>query len=499
MIAVSTAAAATGAGTNGPSPVRMNAFYIDGAWVEPAGRELIPVLNPATEEVIGSVPEADATDVAAAFAASRRALPGWRARSAAERAAYLDALADALRDGAEDLARLASAEIGMPLSESRAVQVALPEQVLRSTAAAARELEWEYRDASGSTVIREPVGVVLGITPWNFPVHQLMAKLAPALAAGCTIVLKSAELTPLNALFIAGLCEAISLPPGVVNLITGRGSTTGESMVQSGEYDMVSFTGSLSVGRHIGEVAGGRVVRATLELGGKSPAVVMDDADLEVAVRTTVKNCFTNAGQKCNAPTRLIVPEPLRERAMEIASDAARAYRLGDPLDVSTTMGPLASDAQRDKVLAYVQGARSRGARVSGGNTGPFERGYFVEPAIVTDVAESDPVVTDEIFGPVLVLLGHHGESDAIRLANDTPYGLSAEIWTADPECARRLVSGIAAGQVRINGVRSPQPPIAPFGGYKSSGLGRELGSFGLEEYLEIKAVLGSLDPVEGR
>ncbi|MGB6243367.1 MULTISPECIES: aldehyde dehydrogenase family protein [Gordonia] len=472
--------------------VRMDSLYVNGEWVAPTGRDRIPVVNPATEQIIGSIVDADETDVAAAFAAAREALSAWSARPVDERADYLDALADALHDRGEELAALATAEIGMPLAESRGVQAALPEQVLRSTADAARRLDWEYRDASGSTVLREPVGVVLGITPWNFPVHQLVAKLAPALAAGCTIVLKPAELTPLNALFLAGLCEAVSLPPGVVNLVTGRGATTGELLVQSQAYDMVSFTGSLRIGRHIGAVAGDRIVRATLELGGKSPAVVMDDADLEEAVRTTVKNCFTNAGQKCNAPTRLIVPEARRAQAMTIATEAAAAYRLGDPLDAETTMGPLASEVQRDKVLSYVEGARSRGARVTGGRPADRDRGYFVEPAVITDVAHTDPVVREEIFGPVLVLLGHDGEEDAIRIANDTPYGLSAEVWSADAAQADRLARAIRAGQVRINGVRSPNPPIAPFGGYKASGLGRELGRFGIDEYLEVKAVLGS-------
>lgn len=478
--------------------VPMNSLYIGGRWLTPAGRERIPVLNPATEAVIGSIVDADDSDVAAAFSAARQALGEWSARPVAERAAYLDALADALRENGESLAVLATSEIGMPLAESRGVQAALPEAVLRSTADAARELRWQYRDSSGSTVLREPVGVVLGITPWNFPVHQLVAKLAPALAAGCTIVLKPAELTPLNALFLAQLCDQIGLPAGVVNLVTGRGSTTGEKLVQSRAYDLVSFTGSLAVGRHIGAVAGDRVVRATLELGGKSPAVVMDDADLEVAVRTTVRNCFTNAGQKCNAPTRLIVPETGRSQAMEIATAAAAEYRLGDPLDAATTMGPLASDVQRNKVLRYVDGARQRGATVAGGRPGDGPVGFFVEPAVITDVDEDDPIVHEEIFGPVLVILGHRGETDAIRIANDTPYGLSAELWSTDPATTTRLVRGIRAGQVRINGVRSPHPPVAPFGGYKASGLGRELGSFGLEEYLEVKAVLGTFEGEAG-
>lgn len=474
--------------------IRMNSLYIDGRWISPVGREEVPVINPATEEVIGSIVDADDRDVAAAFAAARRALPEWSARPVGERAAYLDVLADALHDNSERIALLATSEIGMPLAESRSVQAALPEAVLRSTAQAARELDWEYRDISGSTVLREPVGVVLGITPWNFPVHQLVAKLAPALAAGCTIVLKPAELTPLNALFLAELCDQVGLPAGVVNLVTGRGSTTGEKLVRSRAYDLVSFTGSLAIGRHIGAVASDRVVRAALELGGKSPAVVMDDADLEAAVRTTVRNCFTNAGQKCNAPTRLIVPEVDRSRAMEIATAAVAEYRLGDPLDPETTMGPLASDAQQDKVLRYVDGARERGATVAGGRRTDRPTGFFVEPAVITDVDEADPVVQEEIFGPVLVILGHQGEADAMRIANDTPYGLSAELWSADPAQTARLVRGIRAGQVRVNGVRSPHPPVAPFGGYKASGLGRELGAFGLEEYLEVKAVLGTFE-----
>lgn len=467
-------------------------LYIDGRWSSPSDRELVPVHNPATEQVIGSVIECTRADIDAAFAAARQALGPWAATTVEHRAELLDALADALHDRGEELAVLASMEIGMPLTESRAVQAAFPESVLRSIVDVARTTRWEYDDESGTTIVREPVGVVLAITPWNFPVHQIIAKLAPALATGCTVVLKPAELTPLNALFLAELCDAAGIPAGVVNVVTGRGSTTGEMLVQSEGYDLVSFTGSLTVGKHIGQVAGGRVIRATLELGGKSPAVVLDDADLETAVRTTVRNCFTNAGQKCNAPTRLIVPDGELARAREIAVAAAASYVLGDPIDPSTTMGPLASAAQRDKVLGYLDAARARGATVAGGvRADGFDAGYYVTPAIVTDVGENDPVVTDEIFGPVLVLLGHQGFDDAVRIANDTPYGLSAEVWSADPALAEALARHIAAGQVRINGVRSPQPPVAPFGGYKASGIGRELGRFGLDEYLETKAVLG--------
>ncbi|MDJ0420394.1 aldehyde dehydrogenase family protein [Rhodococcus opacus] len=473
-------------------PFPPNSVYIAGEWISSPDLERLPVLNPASEEVIGSIVDASPAEVEAAFAAARAALPKWSATAPGQRADVLDRLADAFREHGEELAVLASREIGMPIKESRAGQADLPERVLRSTADIARNFPWEARDASGTTVIREPVGVVLGITPWNFPVHQIVAKLAPALAAGCTIVLKPAELTPLNGLFVAALCERIGVPSGVVNVLTGRGATTGEALVQSGQYDLVSFTGSLAVGRHIGAVAGERVVRATLELGGKSPAVVLDDADVEAAVRATVRNCFTNAGQKCNAPTRLIVPEARREEAVSIAASAAAAYVLGDPLDENSTMGPLASALQREKVLSYVEGARARGARVAGGGAvDGVNRGYFVRPAIITDVEPDDPVVQEEIFGPVLVVLGHEGEDDAVRLANDTPYGLSAEVWSGNPARAADLARRIHAGQVRVNGVRTPALPISPFGGYKASGLGRELGPFGLEEYVEVKAVLG--------
>lgn len=479
-------ASATGVAT---LTVPHDAVFIGGQW-ETVGGDTIEVLNPATGEVLGSVPEADAETCARTTAAARKALEDWSARPPSERAAFLDRLADAFEAHGEQLARLASSEIGMPLAESRAVQAALPAKVLRSTADIARRFPWEERDESGSTIVREAVGVVLGITPWNFPVHQIIAKLAPALAAGCTVVLKPAELTPLNAVFVARLCEEVGLPPGVVNLVTGTGAHTGDALVRGGGYDLVSFTGSLKIGRHIGAVAGEQVVRATLELGGKSPAVVLDDADLETAVRTTVKNCFVNAGQKCNAPSRLLVPEDRRAEAVAIATDAAGSYVLGDPLEDGTTMGPLASTMQRDKVLGHLAAARAEGATVHGGE--PLDgRGLFVRPAIVTDVAEDADVVREEVFGPVLVVLGHGGEDDAVRLANDTEYGLSAEVWSGDQARAARVARRIKAGQVRINGVRTPSLPISPFGGYKRSGLGREMGPFALEEFLEVKAILG--------
>jgi acyl-CoA reductase-like NAD-dependent aldehyde dehydrogenase len=305
------------------------------------------------------------------------------------------------------------------------------------------------------------------------------------------MVLKPAELTPLNALFIAALCEEIGLPPGVFNVVTGTGSSTGEALLQTRAYDVVSFTGSLAVGRHIGAIAGESIVRATLELGGKSPAVVLDDADFELAVSTTVKNCFVNAGQKCNAPTRLLVPENRREESAEIAAAVANAYVIGDPLAESTTMGPLVSAPHREKVLGFVRAAANDGARVVTGGDVLGDLGYYVTPAIVTGVRRDAQIVREEVFGPVLTVLGYDDERDAVAQANDTEYGLSAEVWSGDEQRAAGLARRIRAGQVRVNGVRTPALPVSPFGGFKKSGLGRELGVFGLEEFVEVKAILG--------
>jgi acyl-CoA reductase-like NAD-dependent aldehyde dehydrogenase len=484
--------------SDAPEPSRVTvpdrSVFIHGGWVSPADEAPLEVIDPATEQLVGTVLDASADLAHSALRDAREAWPAWAALAPTQRADLLDALAAELERHGDDLAVLATHEIGMPIRESRAVQVDLPVKVLRSTAAISRGFAWDTRDASGSSVVREPVGVVLAITPWNFPVHQIVAKLAPALAAGCTVVLKPAELTPLNALFLAELGRRAGLPAGVFNVVTGTGATTGEALLQDETWDIVSFTGSVAVGRHIGAVAGSRIKRATLELGGKSPAVVLADADLDLAVRTTVRNCFTNAGQKCNAPTRLLVPAADLDDAVRIAADAAEAYVLGDPLDPATTMGPIVSAAQRAKVLRYVDEARAAGATIATGGTAVEGTGFFLRPAIVTGVTEDAAIVREEVFGPVLVVQGHQGEDDAIRMANDTPYGLSSEIWSADEAQAATVARRIRAGQVRVNGVRTPALPISPFGGYGSSGLGREMGPFALEEYLEVKAVLG--DPV---
>jgi len=497
MTAVTTQAVRAGSSSGSVSGVPDGVVYFGGAWVQVPGAAHIEVLNPATEEVLGWVPEAGAGIAEEAMRAARAAFEDWAATPVDVRSDLLAALAQAMEQRGEELARLASAEIGMPIRDARPGQVMLPARVLRSVAELARGWDWQWRDQAGNTVVREPAGVVLGITPWNFPVHQIVAKLAPALAVGCTVVLKPAELAPLNALFLAALCDEVGFPPGVVNVVTGTGAVTGEALVQTRSYDVVSFTGSLLVGRRIGAIAGENIVRATLELGGKSPAVVFRDADLETAVATTVRNCFVNAGQKCNAPTRLLVPEELRERACEIAAEAARSYVTGDPLDDATTLGPLVSGDQRSKVARYVDQARERGARIiTGGTFDPAATGFGYPPTIATDVAPDDPIATEEVFGPVLVVLGYRSEEEALELANATEYGLSAEVWSGDERTAARAARRIRAGQVRVNGVRTSGLPVSPFGGYKKSGIGRELGPLGLEEFVEVKAILG--DPLLG-
>lgn len=473
-----------------PFDIPSGVVFVDGAFV-PVASGLIDVHDPSTGDVIGQVPEADDATVTAAFAAARRALLAWSATEPHHRAGLLEALAAQIDENAEALARLASREIGMPIRESRAGQARFPAEVLRVYARLARDHVWEWRDESGTTVRHEPAGVVLAITPWNFPVHQVIAKVAPALAAGCTVVLKPSEVTPLNALVLAELGRRAGLPAGVLNVVTGTGAGAGEALLVSGAYDVVSFTGSVRVGRHVGAVAGDSVARATLELGGKSPAVVAPDADFETAVATTIRNVYVNAGQKCNAPTRLLVPEGRREEAVAIAIRTAGEYVLGDPQDDATTMGPLSSSAQRERVSGFLDRARASGARVLEADVVVPETGFYLRPAIVTDVEQSDEIVQQEVFGPVVVVQGYTDLDHAVDLANGTEFGLSAEVWSADPATVHALARRIEAGQVRVNGVRTPMPPVSPFGGRKKSGLGRELGPAGLEEFLELKAILG--------
>jgi len=470
-------------------PLTRDRLYIGGEWVEPAGDSAIEVVNPTTEEVIGSIPEGTPEDADRAVAAAREAFPGWAATSREERAGYLSAIAAALAERGDEIAALVSQELGMPLKLSRQIQAGLPTMSFSSMPELMEQVAWEEQ-VGNSLVVREPVGVLGAITPWNYPLHQIAAKVAPALAAGCTVVLKPSEVVPLNAFVLAEVIEAAGLPPGVFNLVTGTGPVVGEAIAAHPGVDMVSFTGSTRAGRRVSELAAATVKPVAMELGGKSPNVILDDADLERAVPDGVAKCFLNSGQTCSALTRMLVPRDKLGMAEEIAAAAAAKFTPGDPFDPATRLGPLVSQTQRERVRAYIAKGEEEGARlVTGGAEPPegVERGFFVRPTVFSDVDAEMTIAQEEIFGPVLAIQPYDDEDDAIRIANATVYGLAGGVWSADEERAKSVARRIRTGQVEING--GAFNPLAPFGGFKLSGHGRELGHFGIEEFLQPKAM----------
>jgi len=457
-----------------------------------ADADRIDVVNPATEEVLDSLPPGSAAEVDAAVERAGDAFPAWAATPLPERLGYLSALADELERRADDLVMLITAEVGTPLAECRSAQVGLPIAVLRDIVEVAADHPWRERRGR-SEVWREPAGVVGAITPWNFPLHQIVAKLGPALAAGCTVVLKPSEVAPLNALVLFDALKAVGLPPGVANLVLGTGPIVGEAIAGHPDVDVVSFTGSVRAGTRVAELAARNVTRVALELGGKSPNVILPDADLERAVPAGVGQAFVNAGQACIALSRMLVPADRLADAEALAQESVPRIVVGDPFDPSTTMGPVVSTAQRDRVTWFVTGALGDGARVVAGGPGAppgLDRGFFVRPTVLSGVTNAMTVSREEVFGPVLVLLPYGDENEAVALANDTPYGLSAGVWSSDTDHARQVAARLRAGQVKINGARTRDHIRAPFGGYKRSGIGRELGPSGLDEFLELKAVL---------
>lgn len=455
---------------------------------------MIDVVDPSTETVIGQVAEAGPAGVDAAVRAARAALPAWSATPLDERLGVLSALADALERRSAPIGASLAREMGMPLAQAIAVQAGLPVGVLRATVRAAQAFPFSERDGA-ATILREPTGVVAAVTPWNFPLHQIAAKLAPALSVGCTVVLKPSELAPLTVALLEEATHEAGVPRGVLTVVHGTGAVTGEALVSHPGVDVISLTGSVAAGRRAGAIAGGQVKRACLELGGKSPSVVLDDADLEHAVRHTVARCCFNSGQACNAPTRLLVPAARAAEAAAIAADAAAVLRVGPALQDGVTMGPVISGAARERIRAHIDEALAAGARaVHGGSAPPPglpDRGYWVAPTVLDGVTEDMRVHREEVFGPVLAILTHAGDEDAVRLANATDYGLSAELFCGDPDRARAIAGRLRAGQVKVGGVSARDALGVPFGGYGLSGLGRELGRFGLEEFLETKAVLG--------
>lgn len=463
-------------------------LFINGAWRTPSGPGLIDVESASTQQTIGCVPEGSAADIDHAAEAASSAFASWSRTTPEERAAWLDKIAAGLESRASEIAQTIAQEVGSPITMATSIQAGLPALVTKSYARLARETQWE-ETIGNSLVLREPFGVVGAITPWNYPLHQIMAKVAPALAAGCTVVLKPSELAPLNAFLLAEICESIQLPAGVVNIVTGYGPVVGEAIATHPLVDMVSFTGSLRAGRRVMALAADTVKKVTLELGGKSANVILDDAPLDKAVGIGVKNAMLNSGQTCSAWTRMVVPRARQDEAIEIAVRTAASLKPGDPLDPNTRLGPLISGAQRGRVEGYIESAKREGATLVAGGYRPaeFARGYYVEPTVFSNVASQMTIAQEEVFGPVLAILPYDTEDDAVAIANDTIYGLAGGVWSADPDRALRVARRIRAGQVDINGGR--YNPLAPFGGYKQSGVGRELGRYGLDEYLQLKSL----------
>ena len=464
-------------------------LYINGQWVSPVGTQFIDVINPTTEEILGRVPAATHLEAGQAVAAARAAAIAWGCTPVAERAGFLAKIHQGVVSRADEIARTITAEIGMPLKLSRRIQAGLPAAVLESYVKLLGEYAFEER-IGNSLVVREPAGVAACITPWNYPLHQVVAKVAPALAAGCTIVLKPSEVAPFSAFILAEIVHAAGLPAGVFNLVTGTGEEVGECLVHHPDIDLISFTGSLRAGRRVAELAAGTVKRVTLELGGKSAAVVLDDADLATAIKGTIGACFINSGQTCTAHTRLLVPERFYEEAAALAIAAAKAYAPGEPLEEGTRLGPLVSAAQRERVREYIRQGIAEGADLLIGGAEPpdaMKVGFFVQPTVFGRVTPNMVIAREEIFGPVLSIMTYRDEDDAVNIANDTQYGLAAAVWSGDQARAERVARKLKAGQVDING--GAFNLMAPFGGYKQSGYGRELGSFGLEEFLEVKSI----------
>jgi len=464
-------------------------LYIDGAWVVPVRTDTIDVLDSTTEEVIGTIPRGTAADVDRAILAARAAFEGWARTSAPERARYTSRIAEALGARMTEISQLIAREVGTPVNLSTIIQVGLPIATFASMADLVGQVPWE-ETVGNSTVVREPVGVVGAVTPWNYPLHQIAAKVAPALAAGCTVVLKPSQVAPLNAFVLAELVHEIGLPPGVFNLVSGTGPEVGEAITCHREVDMVSFTGSTRAGKRVAELAGAMVKRVALELGGKSANVILPDADFGRAVSTGVTMCFLNSGQTCSALTRMLVPRDRLAETEEIAARAAMASTPGNPFDDATRIGPLVSAAQRERVRAFIQKGIDEGAKLVTGGVDPpegLEKGFFVRPTVFSEVRRDMAISQEEIFGPVLSILPYDTEDEAIEIANDSIYGLSGAVWSADPEHAIKVARQIRTGQVDING--GSFNPLAPFGGFKQSGHGRELGRFGLEEFLETKSL----------
>ena len=466
-------------------------FYIDGAWVDPVAPSALGVINPATEEVFARISLGSKQDVDRAAKAARRAFTTYSEVSVEDRLAYLARIIEGFRARLPELAVMMTLEMGAPITFATERQATVALFHFEEAARVLARYPFEERMRNG-IIRREPIGVCGLITPWNWPLNQVASKVAPALATGCTVVLKPSEIAPLSAMLFAEIVHEARLPAGVFNLVNGDGPTVGEAIASHPKIDMVSFTGSTAAGIRVARLAADTVKRVAQELGGKSANIILADADLKAAVIQGVHACYTNAGQNCQSPTRMLIPRARRDAAFEAAREAVDTIRLGDPFDPASTMGPLVSQAQFEKVQDLIQSGIAEGATLVAGGTGRpagLNRGYYVRPTVFGDVTPQMRIAREEIFGPVLSIMSYDTEEEAIDIANDTPFGLAGFVRSRDVSRARAVANRIRAGRVYLNG--APFDRSLPFGGYKQSGNGREFGVFGFEEYLEVKAILG--------
>jgi len=464
-------------------------IYVDGAWIPSEGTDTIDVISASTEEVIGRIPSGTAADVDKAVAAARAAFDGWSTQPVEERQKYIQRLQEGLDARGAEIAETIAGEVGMPITWSQMIQAGLPSGNMATFAALLDDFEFE-ETIGNSLVVKEPVGVVGAITPWNYPLHQIICKLGGALAAGCTMVLKPSEVAPLNAFILAEIIDEIGLPAGVFNLVAGTGPEVGEAIAAHPDVDMVSFTGSTRAGKRVAEVAAGTVKRVALELGGKSANIVLDDADFADVIPKGVFACYLNSGQTCTAHTRMLVPRSRYEEAVEIAAGAANAMVVDDPFTEGMHLGPVISQSQWDRVQGYIETGIEEGARVVAGGPGKpegLDTGYFVKPTVFADVDNSMTIAQEEIFGPVLSIIPFEDDDDAVRIANDSLYGLAGGVWSGDPDRAMAVARRMRTGAVDVNG--GGFNIAAPFGGYKQSGYGRENGHYGIDEFLQTKSL----------
>jgi acyl-CoA reductase-like NAD-dependent aldehyde dehydrogenase len=468
--------------------IRYEKHYYAGGWQTPSTSDTIDVISSATEEIIGRVPRGSVDDVDRAVKAARAGFVQWSQATADERAGWLEKLSSAMKTRVPQVAEAISHEVGTAIGFAQKVQAEFPITNIALNAKFIRDYKLE-EELGNSLIVKEPVGVVGCITPWNYPLHQIVAKVAPALAAGCTIVLKPAELAPLSALMLADAAHEIGLPAGVLNIVCGSGRVVGEAIVGHPDVDMVSFTGSLAAGRRVAALAGDGIKRVTLELGGKSAFVVLDDAPFEKAIAVGVNNCMQNSGQTCSAWTRMLVPRARQADVIDLAKAQIAKLTMGDPFDPKTRLGPLASANQRDTVLGFIETGKKEGAELiaGGGRPSSLAKGFYVEPTIFANVDNRMEIAQEEIFGPVLSIIAYDSDDEAVRLANDSIYGLAGGVWGGSPERALAVARRMRTGQVDINGGRFNH--LAPFGGYKKSGLGRELGPHALDEFFQLKAI----------